>query len=131
LELYTKQKEKHLEDFNMSNIRLNNQLELMNKKFNAIKFDIEKLMKDLMYRFDCRYEEKDTIGKRYRRQDAIGTPFCVTIDYDTISEKKDDGSANPDYNTVTLRFRDSMEQIRVPVSELAARIHTEIKNYRK
>jgi len=46
LELYTKQKEKHLEDFNMSNIRLNNQLELMNKKFNAIKFDIEKLMKD-------------------------------------------------------------------------------------
>ncbi|NIG52743.1 glycine--tRNA ligase [Chitinophaga sp. Cy-1792] len=57
--------------------------------------------------FHCFYEEKDTIGRRYRRQDAIGTPFCVTIDHQT----KEDG-------TVTVRHRDSMEQERVPMSEI-------------
>ncbi|NSL89062.1 glycine--tRNA ligase [Chitinophaga sp. Mgbs1] len=57
--------------------------------------------------FHCYYEEKDSIGKRYRRQDAIGTPFCVTIDHQT----KEDG-------TVTIRHRDSMEQERVPLSEV-------------
>lgn len=68
----------------------------------------EKLMKDLMYRFDCRYEEKDTIGKRYRRQDAIGTPFCVTVDYDTLKD-----------NTVTIRYRDDMRQERIPIDQVA------------
>ena len=68
----------------------------------------QKLMKDLMYRFDCRYEEKDTIGKRYRRQDAIGTPFCVTVDYDTLKD-----------NTVTIRWRDSMKQERVAIDKVA------------
>ena len=63
---------------------------------NALKFD-----------FNCQYDEKDSIGKRYRRQDAIGTPFCVTVDHQTASD-----------NTVTIRFRDSMEQERVSVSEL-------------
>ncbi|MFB6455663.1 glycine--tRNA ligase [Chitinophaga sp. Hz27] len=57
--------------------------------------------------FHCFYEEKDAIGKRYRRQDAIGTPFCVTIDHQT----KEDG-------TVTVRHRDSMEQERIPMSEV-------------
>ncbi|WP_160712480.1 glycine--tRNA ligase [Chitinophaga solisilvae] len=57
--------------------------------------------------FHCFYEEKDAIGRRYRRQDAIGTPFCVTIDHQT----KEDG-------TVTIRHRDSMEQERVPLSEV-------------
>lgn len=57
--------------------------------------------------FHCYYEEKDSIGKRYRRQDAIGTPFCVTIDHQT----KEDG-------TVTIRHRDSMEQERVPLTEV-------------
>ena len=61
-----------------------------------------KLMDDCKKRFKCFYEEKDTIGKRYRRMDAIGTPFCVTIDHQT----KED-------NTVTIRFRDSMKQERV------------------
>jgi glycyl-tRNA synthetase len=60
------------------------------------------LMDDCKKRFKCFYEEKDTIGKRYRRMDAIGTPFCVTIDHQT----KED-------NTVTIRFRDSMKQERV------------------
>jgi glycyl-tRNA synthetase len=55
----------------------------------------------------CFYEEKDSIGKRYRRMDALGTPFCVTIDHQT----KEDG-------TVTIRYRDSMEQERVQLSDV-------------
>jgi glycyl-tRNA synthetase len=65
------------------------------------------LMKECMPHFKCFYEEKDTIGKRYRRQDAIGTPFCVTIDHQT----KEDG-------TVTIRHRDSMQQERILMSEV-------------
>jgi glycyl-tRNA synthetase len=57
--------------------------------------------------FKCFYEEKDTIGKRYRRMDAIGTPFCVTIDH----QSKED-------NTVTIRYRDTMEQERIPIDEI-------------
>jgi len=57
--------------------------------------------------FRCFYEEKDAIGKRYRRMDALGTPFCVTVDHQT----KDDG-------TVTLRYRDSMQQERIPASKV-------------
>ncbi len=56
--------------------------------------------------FKCFYEEKDTIGKRYRRMDAIGTPFCVTIDYQT----KED-------NTITIRHRDNMKQERIPIEQ--------------
>ena len=65
------------------------------------------LMKECMPHFRAFYEEKDAIGKRYRRQDAIGTPFCVTIDYQT---KKD--------GTVTIRYRDSMEQERIPMADV-------------
>ena len=61
--------------------------------------------------FNCQYDEKDSIGKRYRRQDAIGTPYCITIDHDSLK----DGSA-------TLRYRDSMKQDRLPISELKARL---------
>ncbi len=57
--------------------------------------------------FKCFYEEKDTIGKRYRRMDAIGTPFCVTIDYQT----KED-------NTVTIRYRDNMKQERISIDQV-------------
>ena len=66
-----------------------------------------KIMEDCRSSFRCFYEEKDTIGKRYRRMDAIGTPFCVTVDHQT----KDD-------NTVTIRHRDSMEQERIPVNRI-------------
>jgi glycyl-tRNA synthetase len=65
------------------------------------------LMQECKAHFKCFYEEKDAIGKRYRRMDAIGTPFCVTIDHQT----KEDG-------TVTIRYRDSMEQQRVPMTEV-------------
>jgi glycyl-tRNA synthetase len=57
--------------------------------------------------FRCFYEEKDTIGKRYRRMDAIGTPFCVTIDHQT----KED-------NTVTIRYRDTMLQERIAIDKI-------------
>ena len=56
----------------------------------------------MKYDFNCRYEEKDTIGKRYRRQDAIGTPYCITIDQQTMED-----------GTVTIRDRDTMKQDRI------------------
>jgi glycyl-tRNA synthetase len=66
-----------------------------------------KLMNECRPLFKCFYEEKDAIGKRYRRQDAIGTPFCVTIDHQSLEDQ-----------TVTIRHRDSMQQERVPMSEV-------------
>jgi glycyl-tRNA synthetase len=67
----------------------------------------KELMDDCKGSFMCFYEEKDAIGKRYRRMDAIGTPFCVTIDHQT----KED-------NTVTIRYRDTMVQERIAISEV-------------
>lgn len=64
----------------------------------------KKIMQDCKQEFKCFYEEKDAIGKRYRRMDAVGTPFCITVDHQT----KED-------NTVTIRHRDSMEQERVSI----------------
>ncbi len=69
------------------------------------------IIDELRFDFKCQYDEKDSIGKRYRRQDAIGTPFCATVDHDTLQD-----------NTVTVRDRDSMEQIRVPIEELRSLI---------
>ena len=69
------------------------------------------LMKECMPHFTCFYEEKDAIGKRYRRMDAVGTPFCVTIDHQT----KEDG-------TVTIRDRDTMQQERIPMNEVRNRV---------
>ena len=65
------------------------------------------IISNLRFHFNCKYDEKDSIGKRYRRQDAIGTPYCVTVDYDTLKD-----------NTVTLRHRDTMEQKRVNIADL-------------
>jgi glycyl-tRNA synthetase len=65
------------------------------------------LMNQCKLNFKCFYEEKDAIGKRYRRQDAIGTPFCVTVDHQTKEDQ-----------TVTIRYRDSMEQKRVHLDEV-------------
>lgn len=66
-----------------------------------------RIVDDLRFDFNCQYDEKDSIGKRYRRQDAIGTPYCITIDYQTVDD-----------DTVTIRYRDTMLQERVPVSQL-------------
>ncbi len=65
------------------------------------------IMTKLKLDFNIQYDEKDAIGKRYRRQDAIGTPFCITVDYQTLED-----------NTVTIRHRDSMAQERVPAADL-------------
>ena len=65
------------------------------------------IQNDLKFHFNCQYDEKDSIGKRYRRQDAIGTPFCVTVDHQSLEDQ-----------TVTLRNRDTMEQQRVKISDL-------------
>ncbi len=67
----------------------------------------EKIIDDLKFDFNCQYDDKDSIGRRYRRQDAIGTPYCITIDHQTIQDQ-----------TVTIRYRDSMKQERVSISQL-------------
>ncbi len=67
----------------------------------------DKIVEDLKWKFNVIYDEKDAIGRRYRRQDANGTPFCITVDHDTIKD-----------NTVTIRDRDTMEQKRVPIADL-------------
>ncbi|HAQ64535.1 MAG TPA: glycine--tRNA ligase [Bacteroidales bacterium] len=74
------------------------------------------IMEMLKYDYMCQYEEKDSIGRRYRRQDAIGTPYCITIDHQTTQD-----------NTVTIRERDTMEQHRVAIAELHAIIGSRLK----
>ena len=77
------------------------------------------IMDMLKHDFMCHYEEKDAIGKRYRRHDAIGTPFCITVDHQTLED-----------NTVTLRERDSMQQERVEIAQLNSIIGSKIRpNY--
>jgi glycyl-tRNA synthetase len=73
------------------------------------------IIDDLKFDFNCQYDEKDSIGKRYRRQDAIGTPFCVTVDHVTLED-----------NTVTIRYRDTMLQDRVAISDLKNIISGEV-----
>jgi glycyl-tRNA synthetase len=73
------------------------------------------IIDDLKFDFNCQYDEKDSIGKRYRRQDAIGTPFCVTVDHITLED-----------NTVTIRYRDTMLQDRVKISDLKTLISGEV-----
>ena len=59
------------------------------------------------------YDDAGSIGKRYRRQDEVGTPFCVTVDFETVGDEK-----TPADNCVTIRERDTMTQVRVPISGL-------------
>jgi len=73
------------------------------------------ILKDLKTDYNCFYEEKDAIGKRYRRQDAIGTPFCITIDHATLEDQ-----------TVTIRYRDTMTQERIPISKIREILAKEI-----
>lgn len=76
----------------------------------------DEIYKNLAKKFSTAYDLTGSIGKRYRRQDEIGTPYCVTIDFDTLED-----------NTVTVRDRDTMEQVRIPVSELSAYIEEKIQ----
>ena len=74
----------------------------------------QKIVDELKYDFNVVYDEKDSIGKRYRRQDAIGTPLCITVDHDSLQDR-----------CVTVRYRDSMRQDRVPVSEVRSLVEKE------
>ena len=76
--------------------------------------EIMKLLKPFLM---LQYDEKDSIGKRYRRQDAIGTPFSITVDHDSLKNQ-----------TVTLRDRDSMNQKRIPISELNSYLQKSLLN---
>ncbi len=73
------------------------------------------MLKNLKWDFNVIYDEKDAVGRRYRRQDANGTPFCITVDHDTLED-----------NTVTIRHRDTMEQKRVKIEELRDIIKKEV-----
>ncbi|NER14477.1 glycine--tRNA ligase [Leptobacterium flavescens] len=74
-----------------------------------------KIVDDLKWDFNVQYDEKDAVGRRYRRQDAAGTPFCITVDHQTLED-----------NTVTLRHRDTMEQERIPINELRNAVLKEV-----
>ena len=75
----------------------------------------KEIVRSLKYHFACQYDEKDSIGKRYRRQDAIGTPYCITVDHETLND-----------NAVTIRNRDTMEQERVPIDRLVEIIEQKV-----
>ncbi|WP_115460985.1 glycine--tRNA ligase [Winogradskyella aurantiaca] len=82
----------------------------------------KKIVEDLKWDFNVIYDEKDAVGRRYRRQDAAGTPFCITVDHDSLDD-----------NSVTLRHRDTMEQSRVKIEDLSTIINNEVsvKNWLK
>ncbi len=73
------------------------------------------IMQELRYDYNCQFDDKDSIGRRYRRQDAIGTPYCITIDHDTLQDE-----------AVTVRDRDSLLQVRMPITELAAYLRNKL-----
>ena len=73
------------------------------------------ILHHLKLEFECAYDEKDSIGKRYRRNDALGTPFCITVDHDTLND-----------NAVTVRERDSMNQERIPINQLQKHISSQV-----
>ena len=75
----------------------------------------QEILRELQFDFNCQYDEKDSIGKRYRRQDAIGTPYCITVDHDSLVDR-----------CVTVRDRDTMQQERVPIAELRALIDKKV-----
>ena len=75
----------------------------------------KEILKSLQYDFNCQYEEKDSIGKRYRRQDAIGTPFCITVDHQSLED-----------HTITLRDRDTMQQERIAIEQLHSLISKKV-----
>jgi glycyl-tRNA synthetase len=74
------------------------------------------IMESLKMDYMCQYDEKDAIGRRYRRQDAIGTPYCITVDHQTLED-----------NTVTIRERDSMKQDRIAIEKIAEIIRERVK----
>ncbi|HEV2362448.1 MAG TPA: glycine--tRNA ligase [Acidimicrobiales bacterium] len=76
------------------------------------------ILRRLQRRFMCEYDDTQSIGRRYRRQDEIGTPFCVTVDFDSLED-----------NAVTIRERDSTDQVRVPIDDVVAEVSRRIDQY--
>ena len=79
----------------------------------------QKIIEDLQWDYNVIYDDKDAVGRRYRRQDAAGTPFCITVDHQTLED-----------NTVTIRYRDSMEQERIAIEDISNNIKEAI-SYKK
>ncbi len=77
---------------------------------------------ELSKHFMVDYDDAGSIGKRYRREDEIGTPFCVTVDFETVGDEN-----TPADNAVTVRDRDTMEQVRIPIDQLVSYIEEKIK----
>ena len=73
----------------------------------------EEIYRDLQKDFMVDFDDAGSIGKRYRREDEIGTPFCITVDFETVGDEN-----TPADHAVTVRDRDTMEQVRIPISEL-------------
>jgi len=88
-------------------------LPLMNK--DGLPEKATEIFNQLKFEHICQMEEKDSIGKRYRRQDAIGTPYCITVDHQTLED-----------NTVTIRERDTMKQERIPVAKVAEIVNEKV-----
>ena len=94
-------------------------------KKGKVKEVAEKIYKNLIQDFNVEYDETQSIGKRYRRQDELGTPYCITVDFDTIGEGDD---VNPELKgMVTVRERDSMKQEHVKIEDLSNWIHAHLK----
>ncbi len=85
----------------------------LSKKLNE---GAEKIYTELSKYWNCEFDDRGNIGKRYRRQDEIGTPYCVTFDFDSEND-----------NCVTVRERDSMEQERIPIADLKAYLEKKLE----
>jgi glycyl-tRNA synthetase len=81
-------------------------LPLLKTKEELTKVGLE-IFNQLKFSVDCQYDDKDAIGRRYRRQDAIGTPFCITVDFETLENQ-----------TVTIRERDTLKQERIHIKDI-------------
>ena len=86
----------------------------LSKKLNE---GAEKIYAQLSKKYNCEFDDRGNIGKRYRRQDEIGTPFCITVDFETVESD----------NCVTIRDRDTMEQVRMPIDELVGYLEKKIE----
>ena len=79
-----------------------------------------KILEDLKWKYNISYDEKDAVGRRYRRQDALGTPFCITVDHQSLEDK-----------TITIRDRDTMNQERISLKDISGFLEDKlnIKNW--
>ena len=82
----------------------------------------EKIYAQLSKKYNCEFDDRGNIGKRYRRQDEIGTPLCITVDFQTVGDETTEAD-----NCVTVRDRDTMEQVRLPIDQLVEYINKKLE----